>query len=221
MLTSLNRELFLAIDASGHPSPDLLMIALILAQWLVFAAMALMVALWVWGHGDRRGQLLATAAGVVLALGLNQLAGVIWFEPRPFMIGLGHTWLSHAPDNSFPSDHATFLWALGFGLLVTSAARRWGIAVSIVGLLVAWARIYLGVHFAMDMMGSLLVAALAAALARLSVPAVDRWCLPVAEVVYQGGLKFLRLPPSIVPRSGLNRLQHMGTRPPTRSITRD
>lgn len=214
MLISLNRELFLAIDASGHPPPDLLIAALVLAQWLVFASMALLVALWIWGHGDRRGRLLATAAGVFVALGLNQLAGLIWFEPRPFMINLGHTWLSHAPDNSFPSDHATFLWALGFGLLATRAARFWGVVVSILGLLVAWARVYLGVHFPIDMLGSLLTAASGAGLARFGAPSVDRWCLPLAELLYEGGLELLRLPPSIFPRNEPARLQHTETSPP-------
>ena len=27
------------------------------------------------------------------------------------MAGVGHTWLAHAADNGFPSDHATLTWS--------------------------------------------------------------------------------------------------------------
>jgi len=60
------------------------------------------------GGRDARDTLLATAIGVCLALGINQLLGLLWYEPRPFIIGLGYTLAVHAVENSFSSDHATF-----------------------------------------------------------------------------------------------------------------
>lgn len=60
--------------------------------------------------------------------GINLLLGLVWFEPRPFMVGIGHTWLDHLADNGFPSDHATLAWSLGLRLALTGASRRWGAA---------------------------------------------------------------------------------------------
>ena len=114
--------------------------------------------MWILGRRDARGALLATVLGVSVALGINQMLGLLWFEPRPFMIGLGHTLALHVVENSFPSDHATFLWSLGFALLATGEARWWGVMVCMVGLLVAWARVYLGLHFPIDMAASFFVA---------------------------------------------------------------
>jgi undecaprenyl-diphosphatase len=55
--------------------------------------------------------------------------------------------------------------------------HRWrltGVALALLALPVAWARIYLGVHFPLDMAGAVVVASLAAWLARRQV----RWYLP-------------------------------------------
>lgn len=201
MLTGLNHRLFLAINASSHSDPIVVETAVFLASWLIYVLAALVPALWIWGRQDRRGALLATVLGVFLALGLNQLLGMLWYEPRPFMIGLGHTLAFHVIENSFPSDHATFLWSLGFGLIVTGAAQRWGVLVCLCGLLVAWARVYLGLHFPLDMATSFLVAAVSAACARAVVPACERWLHPFAHDIYEGTLRLLRLPPALFPRA--------------------
>jgi undecaprenyl-diphosphatase len=199
MLIVLNDRLFFLLNATAEPDPLIVSIAEIAAAWLVFAAAALMPALWIRGRRSARGALIATFLGVVAAMAANQLLGLLWFEPRPFMAGIGHTLMHHAPENSFPSDHATFLWSLGLGLIATGASRRWGIVVSCLGLLVAWARIYLGLHFPIDMAASFLVACAAAALARAAHPAGERWLLPLAEKAYDSVIRALHLPPALFP----------------------
>jgi undecaprenyl-diphosphatase len=74
------------------------------------------------------------------------------------MISLGHTFLTHAPDSSFPSDHLTLIWAVAFSLLHHKGYRAAGLCLTLFGMPVAWARIYLGVHFPLDMAGAALVA---------------------------------------------------------------
>lgn len=119
-----NQNLFLLINAPAHPSSWLLTLATVIAYAPVLVGPALLVVLGVWGEPTRRGGLLAVTGATLVGLGINQLLGALYFEPRPFMIGLGRTLLYHPPDNSFPSDHATFIWSLGIGLIVTGAALR-------------------------------------------------------------------------------------------------
>ncbi len=201
MLVTLNQYLFLAINASAHPDTVTVGVADVTASWLVYAVVLLAPALWVWGRQSARGALLATVVGVSLALGLNQLLGLLWYEPRPFMIGLGHTLAFHVVENSFPSDHATFLWSFGFGLIVTGATRSWGVLVCLCGLLVAWARIYLGLHFPIDMATSFFVAITGGALAQVALPPSQRWLLPVIDHTYEATLRTLHLPPVLFPRA--------------------
>ncbi len=200
MLATLNDRLFLAINAPDHPAAFIVTFAELAATWLVYAAAALVPALWIWGHPRARAALLATVLGVFVALGVNQVLGLLWHEPRPFMIGLGHTLAFHVVENSFPSDHATFLWSLGWALIATGAARRWGVMVCFAGLLVAWARVYLGLHFPIDMAASFLVALTSGGLARAFLPICERWLRPVADQTYEAMLRGLRLPPAVFPR---------------------
>jgi undecaprenyl-diphosphatase len=195
-----NEQLFLWINASADPAGWIVGFALLLANSPDVLGPAVLVGLWVWGPVGQRGALLAVAGGMLVGLGINQLLGVMCFEPRPFVIGLGHTWLAHAPDNSFPSDHATFVWSLGAGLVATGAARRWGGSICVYGVLVAWSRVYLGVHFPIDMLASVPIALVSGGVARLAQPGVTAWVLPVAGGAYDAGLTLLHLPAGLFPR---------------------
>lgn len=193
----LNEQLFLAINAKAHPLAVLLAAGLFCASWLVPLVVLLFLVLWVRKPAGERGALIVATAVMLIGLGVNQLLGALYFHPRPFMIGLGHQYLSHPADNSFPSDHATFIWSLGFALLALGRLRLWGIVLTLAGFSVAWARIYVGVHFPLDMLGSFVVSLVAAALAKpLSGPG-NHWALPFCNQLYDRLIGALRLPPVI------------------------
>jgi undecaprenyl-diphosphatase len=199
MLT-INNHVFLLINAAAGASPAVVSVAEFVASRLIDLIPVLLVVLWVWGKPARRTDLVASSIAAALALGANQLVGLFWYEPRPFMIGLGHTLMAHVPENSFPSDHTTFILTVGFALVVTRAARTWGTVVTVLGVLVAWARIYLGLHFPLDMLASALIAGLFGAVAALLVAPVRRWLMPVADRTYEVALDALRLPSRFFPR---------------------
>lgn len=161
----LNHALFLWINAPEHPSTLLLAIATFLAEYAIWIIPILIGIGWLRG-GDqiRKIMLIATVSGLTGLLS-NQIIGLMWQHPRPFMIGLGRTFISHAADSSFPSDHVTLLWAVAFSLLMHRSWRLIGVMLAVLGLPVAWARIYLGVHFPFDMAGTAAVALLSSGLA--------------------------------------------------------
>lgn len=191
-----NTDLFLLLNAPAYPGAAMLLVAEALAAAPVLLAPVLLACLWVWGRPDRRPALLAVAAGLFAGQALNMLLGMAWYEPRPFMAGMGHTWLVHVADNGFPSDHATLAWSLGLGLVLTGGARRWGAAACLLGIAAGWARVYLGVHFSVDVLASAPIGLLAAAAACLMVPAARAWVAPPAERLYEAVLGRLpaRLP---------------------------
>ena len=199
-MLELNQALFLLLNAPADPSGGMVGVAAALANSPVAVAPALVVALWVWGAPSGRGALIAVAGAVIAAQGVNMALGLLWFEPRPFMVPVGHTLVAHVADNGFPSDHATLVWTLGAGLAVTGAAPRWGAAVCLYGVAVAWSRVWLGVHFPVDMAASAVVGAAMGSGSRAVAPVVDRSVLPLVNRAYEKTITALHLPARLVPR---------------------
>ena len=68
------------------------------------------------------------------------------------------------------------------------------------GASVAWARVFLGVHFPVDMLASLAVGAVSGGIAVAIRPVVAVTVLPVADALYEGTVALLHLPPALIPR---------------------
>lgn len=148
-----NQTVFLALNAGPGTAHWMLAIAEVMANDLIYLIPIVLAVLWF--LGDRRHCAVALKVCIVAGLGLGagQLIGLTWPHPRPFMMGLGHTWMPHAADASFPSDHVTVFAAVGLCMMLDGEAGL-GIVLLAAGLCVAWARIYLGVHFPLDMLGA-------------------------------------------------------------------
>ena len=161
-MESLNHTFFLWLNAPAHPSALALTLAIFLAEQLIWAVPVLIGIGWLrGGEATRKAMLIASASGL-LGLLINQIIGLAWLHPRPFMIGLGHTLIPHVADSSFPSDHLTLWWAVAFSLALQRGPRIAGVALAFLGVPIAWARIYLGVHFPFDILGAIAVAAICA-----------------------------------------------------------
>jgi undecaprenyl-diphosphatase len=102
----------------------------------------------------------------IVALTMSKLIGLAWFHPRPFMMEIGQNFLAHAPDSSFPSDHGTSMFSVALALMLSQLreVRRFGMALLVLGGIVAWARVFLGVHWPLDMVAAFIVSAMAAIL---------------------------------------------------------
>lgn len=183
-VNSWNSWLFMKINGGADASSWLVELAKVIGDGLIYLVPLALVALWLRGNIASRSLSLRAFAVAMFAVGLNQAIGLFWQHPRPFAIGLGHAWIPHAADSSFPSDHATVLFALAFTFFAEGAAAI-GIASIACAFAVAWARVFLGVHFPYDMAGAALVAF--ASLALLSKPwnMVGGSATGLAESVYR------------------------------------
>jgi undecaprenyl-diphosphatase len=162
-LEAFNEALFLTINATPSTPRWLIDIAIAIANDVIYLVPLLLAVLWLSGDRTRRDAAVRAFCVAMLAQGINQLIGLAWTHPRPFMIGLGHTFVEHAPDSSFPSDHVTMFASIALTLLVGNV-RSYGWLMVLAGAVVAWARVFVGVHFPLDMAGALCVACLAFAI---------------------------------------------------------
>ena len=183
-LEELNRWLFLAVNGGESAPTWLVEVAKVAGDGLIYLVPVALAALWLRGGMVLRSMALRAFLVAMVAVGLNQVIGLFWQHPRPFAIGLGHAWIPHAADSSFPSDHATVLFSLAF-TFAAGGAGAYAAAALACALVVAWARVFLGVHFPLDMAGAAAVAL--ASLALLSKPwnMVGDVATRVAEDVYR------------------------------------
>lgn len=161
-MQELNEALFLLINASADPNALLVAMAKVFANQLIWLAPLALVLGWLRGSEPVRRLMLEATVSALAGLLINQVIGLLWQTPRPFVLGIGHTLIPHAPDSSFPSDHLTLMWSVAFSFLMHQRPRFAGVLLALLGLPMAWARIYLGVHFPLDMAGAALVSVLSA-----------------------------------------------------------
>ncbi|MFK4447286.1 undecaprenyl-diphosphatase [Caballeronia udeis] len=170
-MEAINQSLFLLIGASAQPDRGVVALAILFGEYAIWLVPVTLVFGWLRGSDTLRHWLIEASASALLALLAAQIIGVLWPHPRPFAIGLGHALIVHSADSSFPSDHLTFLWAVAFSFLMHPEARRAGWVLALLGLPMAWARIYLGVHFPFDIAGAASVSVFSAWLSALG----GRW----------------------------------------------
>jgi undecaprenyl-diphosphatase len=161
-MEEFNQSLFLLINASTHPNPIILSTAMVAAELLIYLIPISLLAGWLRGSEATRKLMLEAVVAGIVGLSISMLCGMLWQHPRPFVIGLGTNFLAHSPDSSFPSDHLTLQWSVAFSFLLQKRLRTIGLLYSLLGLPMAWSRMYLGVHYPFDMAGAAIVAAISA-----------------------------------------------------------
>lgn len=153
---SFNQSFFLVLNGREGTPAWFVNTAIAVGDFLIYLVPVTLAWMWLSGGVSQRNLALKVFAVVMLAVGVNQLIALVWQHPRPFMLGLGHAWIEHQADSSFPSDHVTVLSGVGLTLLFSGATALAGLMLAFT-VAVAWARVFLGVHFPLDMVGAVIV----------------------------------------------------------------
>lgn len=178
MIENLNLILFHRINDLVGRSYILDNIMIFNANYLLYIFAFYLVYLWLMRSKYRQEVLLAGYAAL-LGLGINFIITLFYFHPRPFMIPTGELLIEHAPETSFPSDHTTILFAISLMLLTSRELRIAGMISLILSFVVGFARVYAGLHFPMDIAGSLLVALFSVGLLSIS----KKYLIPLNRMI--------------------------------------
>ena len=155
--TELNLSLFSWINASPEATNTSIHFAIFIANDLLYCMILLFAWFWLRGNYDTKKQILKAFIFTSIAILISQCISHVYYHPRPFVMEVGRTLIYHAPNGSFPSDHMLIFSTIAFSYLF-SAQRKLGGFLLIMAWLVAWSRVYLGVHFPLDMLGAFLLA---------------------------------------------------------------
>jgi undecaprenyl-diphosphatase len=157
-----NRHDFLVINDWARDTSWLHGFMTFFASQGIWLFAAFVVAGWWLARCSCQPRRMATALWVpvatVVALLINQPLVSSVQERRPFVELRNILVLSkHTADYGFPSDHATMAGAIAAGILLVS--WRLGIFAVLAALLMAFARVYVGVHWPRDVVAGLLLGA--------------------------------------------------------------
>ncbi len=157
MFNQLNINIFNMINNFAGKTLFLDKVGIIMAEYLPIIFIFALLYYW-FKNNDYKNISLYSGYSAILGVLLNFLITLFYFHPRPFMDNIGILLISHKPETSFPSDHTTFMLSIGFMFLYFKKTRKLGIVLSVLGLAGGIARIYSGVHYPFDILGSFLVA---------------------------------------------------------------
>lgn len=181
-MEQLNHQLFLLINATPASPEWLLLVANFFAVYVINIIPAILLVSWLWI--PHRELVLKTVSALVIAIVVAKLLSAIYPHSRPFVDGVGYQFLYHSASSSFPSSHGTIAFTFALAFMLWGRVSQ-GIAFYSMALAIAWARVYLGVHWPIDMVGGFLVGLLGCAITQLIWPMVGKFILMNSECVYR------------------------------------
>ncbi len=95
----------------------------------------------------------------LLAYLLGELVGMVIYNPRPFVVLDVVPLISHDPTNGFPSTHALVSISIAFAVFIFN--KKLGFVLFLLAILVGAGRVFAQIHSVEDILGSVLVAAIA------------------------------------------------------------
>lgn len=161
-------------------------LARIAADYLVFFGVLVLV--WLYFRQRSLRTFIAAGLAALAAVGIAGLIGLVDYVPRPFVAEHFIPLIQHPADSSFPSDHLAALGAVCGAAWFT--ARRLSVATGVVAAAVAFARVYVGVHWVTDVAAGFGLGVIAGVVIWYATAALDplvtqldnvmrRWRMPV------------------------------------------
>lgn len=133
----------LAVLGANYLYVVLLLIALIWYLWQPIESKLEMIA---WG-------IVALPVMYILLI----VAGAVYYDARPFVVGDYQPLIPHSPDNGFPSDHTLLCSATSS--IVFFYSKRMSAALWLLTAVVGASRVWTGLHHTTDILASMIMAA--------------------------------------------------------------
>jgi len=138
-------------------------LAVFLAEYLGYLLVCFLLAWLSWDFLFKKERYLKTIKIVVLSLGAALFSRLIiveiirwfYFRPRPFIALQVHQLLEHSASSSFPSGHAAFFFALS--AVIYFYNKKAGLLFFAASFLIGLARIFVGIHYPLDILAGALI----------------------------------------------------------------
>jgi len=156
-LSDINQNFFLAINSTNEQFPFLTQFGIFIAKDLLYIFVLIFALFWLWGNDIIKKYIVKAFIFTLIGGCISQLISVLFYFPRPFVLNLGHDLIEHAANGAFPSNHMFIFSSIAFSYLL-SPFKKLGILLFIIAWLVGWSRVFVGVHFPVDILGGFILA---------------------------------------------------------------
>lgn len=102
---------------------------------------------------------------ILSRLVITELIRLVWHRSRPFIAHQVNLLIEHSASASFPSGHVAFLFALATAVYFFD--KKIGIIFLIISLFIGLARIFVGIHYPLDVLGGIVVGIFSAILVKI------------------------------------------------------
>ena len=156
-MASLNISIFQFIYGLSHRNFLLDTLGIFCAEYVPYLLVLIFLVMVFYEEGRRRKLYLFCEAALAILVSRGLLTNIIrffYYHPRPFET-FGFVPLIAESGASFPSGHAAWFFALA--MIVFFHHRKWGAWFFFWAIVMGIARIYVGVHWPLDIVGGAVV----------------------------------------------------------------
>lgn len=153
-----NVGLFFLIFNLSHQSPILDSIMIFVTKYLIYLVFLIMFIVSIKGKLNNKKALILAIIAFPIAIILIKISHVFFIEQRPFITYNLQPLTDNFTDLSFPSRHATIIAVLAFSY--TYFKSKWSILLFTLTALIGFSRIYIGVHYPLDVFGGIVFGAI-------------------------------------------------------------
>lgn len=162
---------------SGTPILNALMI--FSAEYLVYLIPLALLYLW-FGTEEGKSESVLVVSAIIASLAVSYAMSHLYSHPAPYMQGY-ETLITESPENSFPSQHTTVAFAFAWPFFSLNR-KRIAIVALVLAALAGVSRVYVGVHYPIDIAGAVVASLVGFALiyvARDAVMRVADYCIRI------------------------------------------
>lgn len=136
-----------------------LLLALTIAEWGVYLAPASLLALWIRGGRETRITSLKAVVTVAAAVLASKIIALLWAATETTVEDGGYIYQPQGEHFLSPSVTIAIILATGLTLWTARAIKiKWvGVLLVMLSLAVSWAKVFLGMHYPLDIFGAGLV----------------------------------------------------------------